>query len=88
MQFPADGYALNRIVKLSGIIQQTLITILQSEDALVSWTEKFDSLYYIDSDLFDVKGEGKTLQIIFPFNDISTEEIQPEKLADKIMAVL
>ncbi|MCC6288051.1 MAG: hypothetical protein IT249_09205 [Chitinophagaceae bacterium] len=88
MELPADGQSLNRIVKLTGIIQQTLSDVLKSEDARESWQEKYNKIAFINSTHFDIINQGKTLQIHFPFADTEAPEIQQVTLADKIMSVL
>ncbi|HRP31955.1 MAG TPA: hypothetical protein PKV73_08690 [Agriterribacter sp.] len=88
MELPSDGTALNRIVKLTGIIQQTIAEILKSEDARESWQQKYNRIAFVNSNHFDVKGNGNLLQILFPFADTGVPELQQENLSDKIMSAL
>lgn len=88
VDLPSDGYALNRIIKLTSIIQKTIIDVLKSEDARESWQQKYSRIAFINNKNFDVKRKDKVLQINFPFTDTETSEIQPEELSDKILSVL
>lgn len=88
MELPGDGRALTRIIKLTGIIQQVIVDLLKSEDARVSWQQKYNKVAFINAADFEVTGKEQVLQIHFPFNDIESLEIQSAKLTSRIMSVL
>ena len=88
MQLVDDGHVLNRIIKLTQTILQTLIDILKEEDALGSFKEKYRHIKFSHSDSLAVKGEEQTIAIDFPFNDIEAPEIASKELAEKIYSVL
>lgn len=85
---PEDGFELNRILKLSGIIFQAITGLLRESDALASWKVKYNTLVFTDSETFEVKGINNVLNIYFPFNDLDAPLIDQKELSLKMMAVL
>jgi len=85
---PDNGFELNRILKLTGIIQQVISELLKEEDALASWKTKYNSIIFSNSEVVDVKGIQKALYIYFPFYDLNAPLIEPKKLTIKLMSVL
>lgn len=83
-----DGFELNRILKLTRIIQQVVSDLLKEEDALASWKIKYNTLVFSNSEMIDVKGINKALHIYFPFNDLNAPLIDQKELTEKLMSVL
>ena len=88
MELPTDGFALNRILKLTQTIQQAINDLLKEEDARESWKEKYNKLIFSNGDGLRVTGALPSITIHFPFNDVNTPEISVKDLTDKLMAVL
>lgn len=88
MQLVDDGHALNRVIRLTQTIQQTVTDILKEHDAAESFKEKYQHIQFVHADGLDVKEEGQTLTIDFPFNDVDAAELNSKDLAVKIYAVL
>lgn len=87
-ELPADGIVFGRILKLTKIIQQTVMDILKEEDARDSWKAKYDKIFFLNSDAFEVKVESATLNICFAFNNIDTPEISQKNLTEQLLSVL
>jgi len=68
MKLPEDGNALNRIIKLTQIIQQTIVEVLKEEDARISWQTKYAKLIFLDSENLEVK--EKAIYFIFIFHSV------------------
>ncbi|MFT3701165.1 MAG: hypothetical protein QM802_02285 [Agriterribacter sp.] len=88
MELPDDGNALNRIIKLTQVIQQTITEVLKEEDARISWQAKFEKLIFSDKESLEVTGEGSSLHIHFPFSDVDAPEISAKQLSEKLMSAL
>ncbi len=85
---PDDGFKLNRISKLIGIIQKVFQDILKEEDALASWKTKYNSIVFDEGEYLDVKGAASVLHIYFPFNNLDAPLIEQKELTHKLMSVL
>ncbi|MFM9838321.1 MAG: hypothetical protein ACKVOQ_08665 [Cyclobacteriaceae bacterium] len=85
---PTDGLALNRILRLTKKIQQSVIDLLKDEDAKVNWKSNYTKIAFVDAERLEVTGNNNTVQIHFPFNDINKSEIASEELMTKLMSIL
>lgn len=85
---PDDGFELNRILKLSGIIYQVITELFKESDARASWKVKYNTLVFTDSENFEVKGINNVLNIYFPFTDLDAPLIDQKELTLKMMLVL
>lgn len=88
MELPADGQQLNRILKLTQIIQQVIIDLLKEEDARTSWKDRYNKIAFINNDSLDVKRVNDSVEIHFAFNNIKAPEISAEALTEALMSVL
>lgn len=88
MTLPTDGLALNRILKLTKKIQQTVIVLLKEEDAKINWKAKYSKIAFVDAERLEVTGSNSAVQIHFPFSDINKSEIVDEELMAKMMSIL
>ncbi len=88
MELPADGQALNRIVRLTGIIQEVITALLKEADALQSWQQKYHRLVFVNGDALALQSAQDTLAIHFPFNDIEAPEISKDQLHTQLLGVL
>lgn len=88
MELPTDGLALNRIVKLTGIIQEVLIALLKAPDALHSWQQKYSRLIFVNADALELVPSPEVLSVHFPFNNTEAPEISKTELSNRLLGVL
>lgn len=88
MELPSDGHKLNRILKLTHIIQQVLIELLKQEDAAESWKDTFTGVAFVNSDYTEVKNNAGLAEISFPFENLNAPEVDPNQLMSLLMGVL
>lgn len=85
---PEDGLQLNRILKNTRIIFQSITELLKEQDALASWKKKYNSIAFTDYDVFEINGKGSVLTIYFPFNNLNAPLIDEKEMTLKLMSVL
>lgn len=88
MELPEDGQQLNRVIKLTQIIQQIIIDLLGEEDARASWKTRYNKIAFINNDTLEVKGVNNTVEIHFAFENINGAEISSETLTALLMGIL
>ncbi len=88
MVLPSNEFALGRILKLTPLVQNTIINLLKAHDACESWRKNYTAIFFEEHETLEVKGINGAITILFPFSVIDAPEIDSNQLTTMLMAVL